>query len=233
MNLDNFRDRVARVIGMSSSDSGDLELIDAWVNEGVLQLLRDTKINVKTAAMGVTAGSGDYTLDTDILAMLDLWYEPANGIQDVMLEPVDSSEILRMRRQVAAADVGPRYYAMQGAHLIMLHPLPASSSDELHVLYVPRPIAALSTTADTPAATGYGNIPTEYHPVIEAYAKWKAGEAEEHRPSEFGMTFQAEYERGVAKIRADLNKKAGVFKARKRAGRRPVWPLTPGTDLRS
>ncbi len=232
MNLATFRTRVARAIGPSATNADDLTLIDGWVNEGVVQFLRDTKLNVKTAALSVTAGSGDYTLDSDILALNDLWYEPADGNQSVMLEPTGSRDIIRMRRQQSAADVGPRYYAIQGAHTLMLYPLPASSSDKLHILYVPRPSAALAATADSPSDATRGNIPEEYHPVIEAYAKWKAGEAEEHKPSNFGLAFQAEYERGVAKVRADLNKKAGVFLGKATWGRRPVWPVTPGTDIR-
>lgn len=231
MNLSTFRTRIARAVGLSGSDSSDLSLVDSWVNEGVVQLLRDTKVNQITAVLGVTASSGDYTLDTDILAMTDLWYEPADGIQNVLLEPVDSREIERMRRLQTAADVSPRYYALQGAHLLRLYPLPGSSSDKLHITYTPRP-AALSATSDAPSDSTKGNIPEEYHPVIEAYAKWKAAEAEEHRPSEFGLKFQAEYERGVAKVRADMNRKGGVFKGRKIPGRRPLFPVTPGTDLR-
>lgn len=232
MNLSDFRTRVARVTGLSTSNSDDLDLIDDWVNEGVLQLLRDTKVNQITAALSVTAGSGDYTLDSDILSMSDLWYSPSDGVQNVVLEPVNSLDIQRMRLAQGAADVTPRYYALQGANTILLYPEPGSSSDELHITYVPRP-AALSATADSPSDSTKGNIPSEFHSIIEAYAKWKAAEAEEHKPSQYGLSFQAEYERGTAKIRADMNRKAGVFKGKKTPGRRPVWPLTPGTDLRT
>lgn len=232
MNLSDFRTRVARNIGLSSTVSADTSLIDAWVNEAVIQFLKDTKINILKASLSVTAGSGDYTLDTDILAMTDVWYEPANGNYDSVLEPIDSRELIRQRLFETAADVSPRYYALQGAHLLMLHPTPQSSSDKLHILYVPRPTSTLSATADSPSDTARGNIPSEYHPVLEAYVKFKAGQAEEHKPSEYGVQFQAEYERGIAKVRGDLNRKAGVFLPRKVHGRRPRWPITPGTDLR-
>lgn len=233
MNLDDYRTRVARVVGMSASDSDDLALIDSWVNEGVVQFLKDTKVNQLTAVLAVTAGSADYTLDDDILAMTDLWYEPADGSTNILLEPVDSGEVIRMRMAQGAVEASPRYYALQGAHLIMLFPNPVSSSDELHLVYTPRP-AAMSATADAPSDSAKGNVPDEYHHVIEAYAKWKAAEAEEHKPSQFGLAFQAEYEKGVAKTRSDMNKKGGVFKARKVGGKRRGrrYPVTPGTDLR-
>lgn len=232
MTLNEFRLRVARVVGMSTSDSDDTDLIDSWVNEGIVEFLKDTKVNQITAALSVTAASGDYTLDSDILSMSDLWYSPAGGEQNVVLEPVSSLDIQRMRLAQGAADISPRYYALQGANTILLYPLPGSSSDELHITYVPRP-AALSSTADAPSDSSKGSIPAEYHDVIEAYAKWKAAEAEEHKPSNFGLSFQAEYAKGVAKARADMNRKAGVFKARKIGGRRSRrFPVTPGTDLR-
>lgn len=232
MNLNDFRTRVCRVVGLSPSNSSDLSLIDSWVNEAVIQFLKDTKLNVLKASLSVTAGSADYTLDSDILTFTDAWYEPADGTQDWMLEPVDSREIMRMRLIESSVFAVPQYIALQGAHLIMLHPAPTSSSDKLHILYVPRPTATLAVTADSPADATRGNIPAEYHPILEAYVKWKAAEAEEHRPSEYGKVFEAEYQRGVAQTRADLNKKSGVFLPRKVHGRRRIFPRTPGVDLR-
>ena len=233
MNLNDYRTRVARVVGMSASDSDDLALIDSWVNEGVVEFLKDTKVNQLTAALSVTASSGDYTLDSEILALTDVWYEPADGSQSIVLEPLDSLEIRRMRLTQTATGTAPRYYAMQGAHMLMLHPNPASSDDLLHLIYTPRP-TGMSATADSPDEAGRGNVPEEYHSVIEAYAKWKAAEAEEHEPSKFGLAFQAEYAKGVAEVRSDMNRKAGVFKAKKVGGKRRGrrFPVTPGTDLR-
>lgn len=233
MNLDEYRTRIARVVGLSATDSDDLALIDSWVNEGIVEFLKDTKVNQITAQLSVTASSGDYTLDDDILAMTDLWYEPVDS-QQVLLEPVDSRAILQMRRTTSAQEATTRYYAMQGANTLMLYPEPASSSDLLHLIYVPRPSSVMSATADDPSTSSLGNIPKEYHSVIEAYAKWKAAEAEEHKPSNFGLSFQAEYAKGVAKTRSDMNRKAGVFKARKVGGKRRGhrFPVTPGTDLR-
>lgn len=232
MNLNDFRTRAARVSGMSTSESGDVELLDDWTNEAVVQFLKDTKLNVRKAALALTAGQADYTLDSDILSFSDLWIEPASGQWDGMLQPLDSAELLRMRLLADSTDTTVRNYALQGAHTLMLYPTPQSSSDVLHVLYVPRP-SAMAVTADTPSATANGNIPEEYHPLIEAYVKWKACSAEEHRGSENGLQFQAEYERGCAKVRGEMNRKAGVLKAPAVWGRRGRrFPVTPGTDLK-
>jgi hypothetical protein len=113
----------------------------------------------------------------------------------------------------------------------LLYPDALSDDDTLHIMYTPRP-GLISGVEQSPEDEARGNIPAEYHPVLESYVKWKAAEAEEHRPSEFGMNFQAEWERGLGMVRADMNRKAGVFRGKKTAGRRAIWPTTPGTDLR-
>lgn len=232
MNLNDFRTRAARVSGMSTSEAGDLSLLDSWANEAVVQFLKDTKINVRSAALALTADQGDYTLDTDILSFMDVWIEPASGQWDTMLDPIDSSELIRRRNLTASAETTVRNYALLGAHTLMLYPNPQSSSDVLHILYVPRP-SAMSVTSDTPSATANGNIPEEYHTLIESYVKWKACEAEEHRGSDNGLQHQATYERGIAKVKGELNRKAGVLKAPSVWGRRGRrFAATPGTDLK-
>ncbi len=232
MNLNDFRTRVGRVSGMSTSVTNDTDLIDAWANEAVVQFLKDTKLNARMGVMAVTAGEGNYRLDADILSLVDLWMEPADNDLARLLERRDSADITQMRLYEDAGDVSTMYYALQGEHLLMLYPAPISSSDELHMLYVPAPTSVMSATADTPSATAYGDIPTKHHPILEAYTKWKACEAEEHKPSDNGLAFQAEYERGVAKVKADMNRKSGVMSSPARWGRRSRRiPTSPGVDL--
>lgn len=231
MNLGTFRTRIARVIGMSLSVTADTALIDGWVNDAVEQFLRETKLNVRTASMALTADQSDYTLDTDILSMQALWYQPASGSTSLM-EPIAPEDMFVLRFNESDGGGPPNYYCLTGAHTLMLYPPPASSSDEIHLLYVPRP-AALSSTADTPSATANGNIPAEYHVLLEAYAKWKAGEAEEHRPSDNGLQFQAEWERGITRVKAELKRKAGPVIGSVRIGRTRNWPrVGNGVDLR-
>ena len=231
MNLSDFRTRAARVSGMSTSDSGDTALLDAWTNEAVEQFLKETKINIRTASLAVTADTGDYTLDTDILAMQALWYAPAANAQSALLQPLSPEAMIEMRLIADTAGNNPRYYAMAGSNTIMIHPEPLSSSDRLHVLYVPRH-TALSATSDTPSATANGNIPAEYHSVLESYVKWKACEAEEHRPSQNGLQFQAEWEKGIQKVRMEMKRKAGMVIPAARIGRPRSLPVGNGVDVR-
>lgn len=231
MNLNDFRTRVARAVGMSTGTTADTDLIDAWANEAVEQFLVETKTFTQTASLAVTADSGDYLLDTDILAFKDVYYNPATG-DSLIMEPTSSKEITRMRLFTGTTDVAPRFFSLEGSNLLRLYPLPASSSDTIHMIYVPRPSSTLSATADTPSATAYGGIPVEYHPVLEAYVKWKAGEAEEHRASDNGLRWNAEWERGLAMVRAKQNMKDGVWKGKKVGGRKPGrYGYSPGVDL--
>jgi hypothetical protein len=222
--------RVARVIGMSMSVTADTDLILGWYNDAVVQFLRETKINVRPASLAVTADQDDYTLDTDILAMQAMWYQPAAGSTSMMI--AISPEEMYERRMVTSDGGPPQFYALSGAHTLLLSPPPSSDSDAIHMLYVPRP-AAMSATSDTPSASANGNIPAEYHTILEAYTKWKAGEAEEHRPSENGLQFQAEWERGIVKVKAEVRRKAGPVIGSVRIGRGMSYPrVGNGVDLR-
>jgi hypothetical protein len=228
LNLAEYRTRIARVSGMSTASSADTALMDAWVNEGIVKFLVETKMHTRLASLALTADQGDYTLDTDILAMQALWYEPSDNDKK-LLERVAPETLFELRLPQATDNTTSRYYAISGAHTLMLYPDPPSSSDLLHLLYVPRP-AALSSTADTPSATANGNIPEEYHDVIEAYALWKAARAEEHKGSDNGLQFQSEYERAIAKIRGEIQRKAGVVQPSVRIGRPRRFPVSPGVD---
>jgi hypothetical protein len=214
---------------MSTSDSGDLALLDAWTNDAVEQFLRETKLNVRLAQLNTTAGSANYTLDTDILAMQAVWYSPAADAQSALLQPSTPEDLVNMRL-LADTTLPPRYYALAGANTLMLHPTP-ETGDTLHILYVPRH-TALAATADTPSATANGNIPAEYHVILESYVKWKACEAEDHRMSQFGNVFKTEWDTGVAKVRAEVKKKAGVNIPSVRIGYQRHVPVGNGIDRR-
>ena len=217
---------------MSTSAQADKDLLDSWTNEAVLQFLKDTKINVQLAALSVTAGSANYTLDDDILSLEDIWIESANSVQDMLLKRASSGDIQQMRLYEAAEDVTSMYYALEGARLLMLYPAPASSDDILHIKYVSRPTSVLSVTSDDPSSSDKGNIPTEYHPVLEDYVKWKACEAEEHKPSKFGGVFAESYMGGIQLVKVSMNRKSGVMGAPARWGRRNNrLPVSPGVDM--
>ena len=230
MNVAEFALRVTHAIGIdaataNSATSQEYTLFLSWLNEGIIQFLRKTKVYKQTAVLSVTAGTADYSVDSNVLAMEDLYFSPSGG-QARMLKQIDSSEIRDMRIMVTSTADAPQWFAYEG-NLIMLYPAPQSSSDRLHLVYVPRP-AALSTTADSPST-----IPAEYHPVIEAYVKWKAGEHANDKASGNGQAFKQEFEAGCVDTRVSEIRKAGMRIGSVNIGRGRNWQslASPGVDV--
>lgn len=233
MNLATFRSRISGTVGAANTGT-EQALIDGWVNEGVVDFLRRTKVHKKLLQMALTAGTSDYTLDTDILSFEKAWVDSASSsYQDRLLEPVDYAEIVRMRTVQSPVGIGPLYYSLEGAHLLLLHPAPISSDDTLRAVYVPRP-AALSVSSDSPSSTANGGIPEEFHQFIEAYAKWKAADFVDDQSSQQGQTYLQEYLAGVVEAKRALTTKAGNRLSGAKWGRYPRRPLpiTPGTDVK-
>lgn len=223
MNVAEFANRVTGAIGIdaataNSATSNEYTLFLSWLNEGVTKFLRKTKVFKRTASLAVTAASADYSLDTDILAFEDVTYTPADGTQRSLIQ-IDSAEIREMRLQTTSTAMPPEFFAYEG-QVIMLYPSPQSSSDTLHIVYVPRPVSALAATADTPSATAYGGIPSEYHDVLEAYVKWKAGEHANDAASQNGATFAQQWEQGLVDTRVSEQRKAGMRIGSVNIGRR-------------
>lgn len=97
MNVAEFALRVTHAIGIdaataNSATSQEYTLFLSWLNEGVVEFLRKTKIFKRTASLTMTADSGDYAVDTDILSFEDVTYTPADG-QARSLTQVDSWQI--------------------------------------------------------------------------------------------------------------------------------------------
>lgn len=220
--------RVARVVGLSLSVADDMSLMLGWYNDAVVQFLRETKLNVRPASLAVTAGQEDYTLDSDILSMQAIWYGPNTGTE-AMMQAITPEDMYTRRFVNQDGGGPPNFYALVGAHTLMISPSPGTS-DVINMLYVPRP-SAMSASSHSPSATAFGNIPPEYHVILEAYVKWKAGEAEEHRPSDNGLQFQAEWERAITRVKAELRRKAGPVIGSVRMGRRGIATLGVGNGV--
>lgn len=235
MNVAEFALRVTHAIGIdaataNSATSQEYTLFLSWLNEGVVEFLRKTKIFKRTASLTLTSGTADYAMDTDILAFEDATYTPDGGTQRSLIQ-IDTWEIRDMRIRNTVLSVAPEYYAFEG-QVIMLYPTPQSSSDTLHLVYVPRP-TALAATADAPSATANGGVPAEYHHVIEAYVKWKAGQHANDKASQNGEAFHQEFEQGVVDARVSEFRKAGMRIGSANIGRSRGWRgyAGPGVDI--
>lgn len=235
MNVAEFALRVTHAVGIdaataNSATSQEYALFLSWLNEGVVEFLRKTKVYKRTASLSMTADEEDYAIDSDILAFEDVTYTPSEGV-GVSLTQIDTWQIRDMRLPSATISTDPAYYSYEG-QTIMLYPTPRSSSDTLHMLYVPRP-TALSTTAHNPSGGDYGGVPAEYHHVIESYVKWKAGEHANDKSSGNGQAWKQEFESGVVDARVAEQRKAGMRIGSVNLGRGRDWRnfAGPGVDL--
>lgn len=221
MNLTTFRARVAGSIGLdNNAGSEEQALIDGWVNEGIEQFLLDTGMKVALGTITTTAGEGDYDLPDEVLALRKVWIDDT---PDWILEPVSEDDILWFRR---AEGIPLRYYSIAGANLLQLAGIPDSAST-INITYVPRPVT-LVNGSDEPT-----EIPAEYHPVPEAYAKWKAADYDDDTSSEVGRRYFEEYAMGVKKAVSRMNRRGGRMLSPVRPGRRRPrrWGVSNGTDL--
>lgn len=234
MNLGTLRTRVGAALGVAGGGSvagTERTLIDGYVNEGVEQILLRVKPVKKTATVGLTANVGDYTLDPIMLSFEDVYIIPAANPGYVpMLIPVDSFDIRSMRNTAATVAAPAAYYAFEG-NVIMLYPTPATG-DVLHIIYTPRP-TAMTDAAHDPSQSPYGEIPSEFHHIIEAYAKWKMADYADDASSQVGQTYRGEYEQGLQSMKATLLKKGGVRIGYARVGRRDRFSryASPGVDV--
>lgn len=227
-NLATLRTSVYRKLGLDSTSSGDEETaVTAWLNEGVLHVLRDTRCYVTTDTLSLSAGTKDYDLQSSKTSILAI-----NKIVDsnnIPLEHVSPEAIYdRRRASGTTASSGTRRYAMEGGNLLMIWPTP-SASETLTLYVVPRP-TALSATADDPSTTSLGGIPSEYHKAIEMYACYQAADYDDDASSGIGANYLKDYEMEVARIRKALRFKAGRKLSRSRIARRSRRGSSPSED---
>lgn len=197
-------------LGLDTTSGGTEESqLILWLSQGVVDVLLRARVNVNTTTMSLSAGTADYTLDTGILALQDISYTTAAGTTGTLTR-VTPEDILRFRSTTPASGATVRYYALNGNDMFMVYPTP-SSADTLTIYYVPRPTALSSTssTAHDPSSETYGGIPTEYHKAIELYALAQAAEFTDHRPSQYGARYRAEYEAKLVEIKRAMRHKGG------------------------
>ena len=206
--LSELRTKVQEKLGLDSTSSSTEEtLLTQWLNEGVVDVLLRTRVNVNESTMTTTANTGDYVLDSDILAFQDLTYTSAADGTVSQLTRVNPEVILRYRAINPATPAKARFYALNGQDLLMLYPTP-SAADTLTVYYTPRP-SSMNLSADDPSSESLGGIPTEYHKAIELFALAEAAEFSDHQPSQFGALFRQQYEAKLNEIKRAMRHRGG------------------------
>lgn len=229
--LAQFRTQVSRRLGLdNTAGSAEQSLIDGWVNDGVSDVLTQTEVYVVESVATLTSGQGDYVMDSNILVVKDVFVTSSG--QNYILTHVSPDEIIQRRAATNVAGGPVRFYALNGADVLMLWPSP-STGDSLTFYYVPRP-TALANPTDDPSMASLGGIPPEWHNVIEFFAFWQAGDYMDDDSSQQGERYRSYYEAGIKQIKRERSRKGGRSLGPITPGRRrrPFVPHDPSTDLR-
>lgn len=209
----------------------------------MVDVLRRTHCYVSSANMTLTADVGDYSLDTNILAIEDIYM--TSGGANFKMRRMSTTDLINERMyQLVTAPV--TRYALNGANMIMFFPTPLQS-DTLTIYYIPRP-TALANPTDDPSTTTLGGIPSEYHYGLELYMQWKAADFVDDESSSSGETYRRMYlgdptappgseqrDGFIGTMKKDIRKKGGKHLAGivlPPRTRRTYLPL-PGVDVGS
>ena len=190
--LATFRSRVASIIGLDNSTAGDQTFMDAVINEGYVQLLRETRGKVRSATF-TPGANADVTMDTSVLFIVEAY------LNDMRMTKIALEDLLQMRRGYANVSVTGwnSYYAFSAQDLMSFWPTPAAT-DTVTVYYVPRP-TAMSVSSDQPS-----DVPAEWQHLIEFYALWRTADLDDDSTSQQGERYRAYYTQGVREMRRDL-----------------------------
>ena len=222
--LAQFRTQTAAKMGLDNTADGDQTLLNGWVNSGYAEVLAESRVYVASATMALTAGSGDYTLPTQILAINELYLTSASDSQLTRVTRLSPQEILDLRVGSQSAGTPPaRFYALNGSSLLMVYPTP-DAADVLTVYYAPRP-ATLSADGDEPSS-----VPTEWHKTIEYYVLWQAGQYVNDRFSRNGDDYRVLYEQALSKMKKAALHRGGRRLSRAVVGGRVSAVAAPGQD---
>lgn len=210
MNLSALRTRCAQELGLDNGTDAapgtEQSLIDAALNEAVLEVLRDTRCYVKeTDYTSFDGSSSDYTLDSSILEVVEMYL--TSGGTNYMLERLSVQDLVERRRAAAPAGSPTMYYAINGANMIMFYPAPGAS-DTLKVYHVPVP-TALSASSDDPSNAANGGIPTVLHKGILFQAYKLLASYDDDSTSAQGQRYSDWYDAEITKYRKEINRLGG------------------------
>lgn len=217
--LAQFRSQISYKVGTDNS-AGSVEqgLADGWINEAVVDILMETQVYVVESTATLTSGQGDYTMDSNILIVKDLFVTSSGN--NYTFDHVSPGEIIQRRASTSVAGGPTRKYALNGANVLMLWPSP-STGDTVTFFYVPRP-TALANPSDDPSSASLGGIPSEWHKAIQWYALWQAGDYMDDDSSHNGQDYRQEYEAWLKRIKKERSHKGG----------RRLGAITPGRSRR-
>ncbi len=212
MTLEQLRRSVGRKTGMDYSAAGeDRNLIDAWVNEGVREVLLRTHCYVAAADVSTTVDEWQYDLSTNTMAIVSAWREGE------VMQRVSSTEIFGMRRGGAGSGSN-LYWSTAGTNMLLFWPTPTSVFT-INLIYVPRP-AEVSFETHDPSSPVYGGIPVEFHKGIELWALSNASDHEHEQGTQRGVNYLAQFDEYIKRVVKPAIARKGGGLPRARVGRR-------------
>lgn len=201
--------RVAAAIGLSVTGE-ELTLLQEWADEAVVDVLLRTHCRVELGDITLSAGVGDYRLDTNVLAVEERSITGATYGYNV----VSLGDIYEMRLRDAAAPVDQIIALAVEGDLMLVYPTP-TATQTIRYVYVAKPTAMTSDSHD-PSTSTYGGIPTEYHDCIETYMLREAAKYDGKTTSPTWAEYDSDYDKKCAYARKETRKKAkrGLLAAR-------------------
>ena len=172
MTRDELVTRVGLKLGLAYDVSGDeRDLLRAWVNEAIVDILLRTHIYIAIGDVTLTSGTAEYRLDASVLAIDDGRGSTPAGIGHYNV--IGLGEMIDRQSTNVVSSGYRKYIAIEG-DLLIVSPTPGAS-ETLRFFYVPQPTVTSSGSHDPSNAT-YGGIPTWAHRSIEYYMLWQGAE---------------------------------------------------------
>ena len=202
MNRGELTLRVARMLGVSRGSSDDEEdegdLLNELANEGVVDILSRTRVNVRKLAMVLDKGVSEFDLDEDVLRLYDAKRGTNNLLEQQALDKLDSGG-----------------YAFLGYSRIIFGA--PGVDDSMLAYYTPLP-TPMTDDAHDPSDPTYGQIPVAHHRAIVDYMCWhaadKLGDMQAARGEKYRVLYEGQNADGgpgsdLGRLKYEINTRAG------------------------
>lgn len=171
MNRGQLITRVQAKTGVSTDDAAELQLLQDWAQDAVIEVLLETHCYIQIGDVTLTSGTSEYRIDANILAIDNGRGSTPAGIG--LYEIVDIDSMIEYQSLNPVTQGWKKKIAFSNDLMIVV-PTPAAG-ETLRFFHVPRP-TNMSSDSHDPANVTYGGINTEYHRALEYYMVWQATE---------------------------------------------------------
>ena len=159
-------------------------MVHDLINEGVLDISRRTKLNMRCVHLHVPAGNSLFVMSDEILTIMDL-RRTASGSNGVALTQKHADEVL--------ADPSGGSFSVVGYNTLLLSGGSAAARD-FEAYFVPRP-QKMSDDSHDPSNPTYGGIPEEFHyTALLNYILWNGADYGDDITSQSGERYRMLYE---------------------------------------